>query len=251
MNQYSSAMRTLVARNVLGVTIAPPAVLTIPVLGGFQRQIFDGGYHSPSVIWQDQSNLILHRIGLFSNFADGLVWGTPPERARVNIAAVAYQNGPVLSGTSITTYLNSKALDGTPDCQFLLELAPGALIIQGTQPYIVDNVFSNTSAVLSDYGRGLTTPAASVRRLVPGYASAVQTTFYGLTALNYFHDWEAFLPIGSIAAAFPVTPPDGFLLFGSVLIDQPVDLLTNSIDVSFGRSPLYMDIMAEYEISPS
>jgi len=244
MNQYGSVIRTLTARNVIEKVIAPPAdllVATTDCIG----QIFEAGQRqiaNPSFKYYVESNIILHRLGVFSNFADGMVWKTPYSRMGVRISFTPFSMLPAISGT-VTVASNSKALTGDLSTLFVAEIPAGTNIMIGGAIFTVALVTDNQNAVLTDYAIN----AAGVQCLkLSTPAPTVSTLLYGVENFNTMYEHEAFVPISTIAGNLPFY----FITATPVLVDDST-LMTRTIDPSYGREIAYFDVKADFEFSVS
>jgi hypothetical protein len=254
MNAYGSVVRTLSARNVLETVIAPP--MSVSVLpADWKGQIFQDTMWVSSIgvpPWLKGSNLILRRVGLFSNFADGLVFATPCQRLRILIEAYPYTLGAQLTG-SVSWPADSKTMTGTLTA-FNTELYPGAVvkIRAGGAPCpilgIVETVLSPTSCLMSDYGPG----GANLANLVTVIPQPVAAWLVGVSLLNYMHEAERFIPAGVLGGNL-----DTFFLKASIVQGsgnlpavQPVEFLTKTIDTAFARDSAFFDVVADLEITP-
>lgn len=261
MNQYGSINRVFCARNVAEAQISPPSDLVLKN-ADFTEQVFnDGNWQAVAgagACWYPGANLILHRIGLFSNFADGLVFKTMENRLGIRINAYPYDLAAGLLTGTMKWPANSKTVTGV-GTTFNTEVSAGDFIRFNSNlgnPPIVGRVVSvdpgGLLMTMSDYGPGA--PAGSTARklnLLGG--QSVSTMLYGINTLHHMFEHERFIPASVLAGNLPY-----FLLTAQVVLSTGSDpaaalqecvFLTKSIDTAFARETAYFDIMAEFEVT--
>jgi hypothetical protein len=246
VNRYDSTERRIVARNVYEGTIAPPADLSIAA-GSWVQQPFHVGYnYLGGAIYSSEGNLFLKRVGLFSNFADGLVPKTPARSLIVRIEPGRYFVNPTPAG-SVTFTAGSKTVTGI-GTTFTADLPAGS-IVQSQSNYIyrvasLDGVNPDTVAYLSDYA--LYTEPGVIYNCLTSAVSAIYALSFGFRTLNEMVPVEKYMPVSSIGAVgtkiilqAAVSSSDG----------GNMDFLTKSIDSLFAGDTAFFDVQAEIEYS--
>lgn len=248
MNSYGSSIRTFTARNVLE-TVMPlsPAALTIAV-NDWVPQIFETGQRTgtggTSQIIQ-ASNLILRRIGLFCNFADGLIFRTPYANPVITITAVPYSVSATPFTGTVNVLATSKSVDGV-GTQFITEgLVAGSVIRIGGRLYtLAANPSAETGLgclTLTDYAH--TANNASVYQ-VNVNAQVWSGAFRWINNLNYMYERESFSAISLLAGNL-----SNYFLRASVSQAASADYMTNTVDTSFEDAPVIFDVVADFEIT--
>jgi hypothetical protein len=239
MNTYGSSNRTYVARNVREATISPPTDIAVSQAGWFTQLL------KPISLVQYQENVLLRRVGLFSNFADGLVWADPKTRLQINIEASA---AAYLNTFSATPTPKSKALVGA-GTHFLTDVNPGDVLYgQTSQTWnLVYTVNNDTSITFADYYESANAGAEIFRVYgVGGSQVGPSAILYGVDLFNFMYELE--FPVNVGAAR---TPPLHSFLKATVynIPDAAPDptILTKSIDTAFATDKAFFDVIAEVE----
>jgi len=167
MNRYSSTGAFLRARNLFEGTIAPPADFTVAA-ATCKKQLFTqvSPLATPAGEGPNElnfnSNILIRSIGIYSNFADGLVFKNASNRFDVKIGAANYSASAFLAG-SVTFTEGTKQVDGagTFFTTGAIPLVAGDIIKLGTagpaggeRYYVVDYidpVLVDTRLFVTDY----------------------------------------------------------------------------------------------------
>jgi len=232
-NKYFGIQRQFLAKGVYSAAISPPNNFTVPAAGGFATTIVDIDQESID----PDTNVILSEVGLFCNFADGLVLGQACQRLLLGFTARAFREDPTvgdLQGTlDITTC--SKAVTGA-GASFDTELADGEYFAVGAWIYKVDGAPGGANAMNIAYWPPQNHVGATGTKL-----QQVGTQIYRRVEIT---DLNMMVPINEF-----LTPA----LFSSALVTrmaievsflQGVDLvyLTKSIDTSYADDPCFFDV---------
>jgi hypothetical protein len=234
MNKYGSIVRTVTARNILTGTISPD--LTVSIAAGTYLQSF----YSYKLDNHLQSNFLIHSGGLFSNYGKGLVLQNPQPRMTLSLQTMALNGVSSLSGT---IEQNDNIITGTLT-HFLTELSVGDIVlVSGTSGryQFVQSIISDTSMIVSDF---LTIPSNSGITKIAHTTALIYGTIADMHMLNTSYCLDRFVPIAlsgitSILCAKLVVPTGG------------VTYLTTSINQGYAGQPVFMDVMADIEITPS
>lgn len=249
MNKYASQSRVFRARNVVeGGALAPPADFTM-TSAMIKTQLLQ-----PDRTLNLNGNFNVQQVGVFCNFADGLVFKDARYRLDVLITARTFvQAGADLTGvlTFDPSTKNVTAPAGTG--AFLAELVAGdyiSIIAPGFKEYaIVNTITNNDLLALRDYPF-LSPPGLlyTARKLTASGGTASAFLIRDISELNYFHACDAFLSPNafSVAAATDIlmTATIQQRVNGGGAISIP--FLTKGIDVAF-TNDVFFDIVANVE----
>lgn len=241
MNSYGSSLRTYVARNVVELTLNPPADLSVLTTSPV-RQLFSAAGYNTGMKIMPASNLNLRRVGLFSNFGDGLVFGTPGVRPLIEIDTVSYVKPSIGIAGNTSLAAGSNHATGDAGTQYLTDLTNGCYVsIGGTLHYVV-TVVGDHDLLLSDYA--IANVALTACYLLSSVSTAWYTRFDGVGELNYMYEHEAFSAIALLGTGFT-----GFFLQAKLLVTDDMIFWTKTIDTGFAALPVYFDIRADFEIT--
>lgn len=247
MNRYGSIEKTFWARNVYQGTfaVAPPADLTILNTDWHQQFLFNKYTLLDAV--SINTNIFVKNVGVFCNFADGLVFKT--EIDVIDLAIQAFVIAPVappVVGT-ITLSPASRAVTGVG----FAPLLPGSIIRSGLYTYIVEAIADDNNATLTDFPKNTLVGAAWAQWGATGPSVVINCT--DIRSLNQFIPVERFLS----PVAFSVTDPSFLLMLMVFDINQitgttahNVTFLTKSIDPAFAGDVVTMDVGITLEYTP-
>jgi len=252
MNKYQSKLHVFRARNIVVGAVAPPADFLITSALS-KRQLLQP--HGPIAGFYTNScningNFCIRQAGVFSNFADGLVF----KDSRYRLDIIFQAQACTIAAGSLTGLMSfdptSKNVVGVGTA-FVAELIPGDFITwntTGQQEYgIVDSITNPLLLTLRDYPH-LVLAGWSAWKLSPSMgATYQQAVMYDVSELNFFHDCDIFFnPAAySVGASTDLILTATFLQVGSPARDIP--FLTKSIDAAFAASPIFFDICANIE----
>lgn len=246
MNQYGSVVRRLVARNLAELTMpAIPVDLQI-ANASWKSQLVR--YKRPTVAtdylrMNVNSNVVVRELGIFCNFADGLVFHSPANRLTAFVTVGGYSQGSALTG-AITSTIGSKALSAVGG-SFTTELSVGGTIEDDlNNMYVVDAIADNDNATLTDYA--LVSRAGTTWYGMSAGGSATWQT--DITQLNYMFRQERFNANALFSAA-------GVQQIGIRVAVQnqntaaTVDFLTKTIDTTYAADTVIFDAIADVEFT--
>lgn len=232
------------ARNVYEGAISPPATLTI-ASADWLPQILNKRGNLMSI----NSNLVLKRLGVFANFADGFVFANASERINLALDTHAYTRD-VIAGGDMSFTLGSKAVTGTG---FAGNIFDGNILVvpyAGTevQYYIVDGDPSDDNNLdVTDYAEKDVVAAPLVRLLsLPNYELLDYTR---ISELNYMWNVDEFIsPLAFASAAttdvvITVRVNQTSLNFGA----SDIDFLTKSISDTYDGDMVHIDVVGDIE----
>jgi len=232
-NKYFSILRQFRVPNVLDEeTLAPPADITNLGVAYYQIADIPPGTISP------QSKVVVRRVGIFSNFADGLVFKEPFGNFQ---ATIKLYGAKVLAGGRTGTYANpygsktvvglTGSIDGIPS-NGIIKLDDGRAGQYGIVEY---GGVGNT--LLQNYA----TVNAGAFTEMQGVAGSEKLRIFGIRTLNELQEVNEFLDPG---VDILTTATDVLL---AATIDNAPDLLTKSIDASFAGEKVTFDLVVELE----
>lgn len=243
-NKYGSITRTFILRNWYEDTLNPgtDVVLPSPVSMGVASNRFFPYFTRDT---NKDTNYVVSRVGVFSNFADGLVLKNPADRIDVALSFSAYLEK---ESYSLNFTYGSKAVTlaagttgwgaGTLQQVLVSELPgrPGA-----TARYI--DATDAANGVLNDYW-----DQPSGARTCKNLQFVDGSTFlrFGLSALNCMINLNEFAQpfVFSTAQNY-----DAITLGGALNDDHTATFLTNIIDSSFADEKVIFDIVADVEFT--
>lgn len=253
-NKYGSNLRTYTARNLvwnvepstppIPYNINAPVDLGIAAAGMlpvFYKAQFPLGFD-----WNRNSRIAVKRVGIFCNFADGLVQKMNTNRLSLYVVIGTY--GQVAIGSNTISLSRGSNIITGPD---LSSIQDGTILFDTIHkiPYYVTRLPGNlpNEVYLTDYAID-DFEDESIQKLDPGYEQYFNIS--NIATLNTMYEAEI---------SFPLTPPadDPFQhLFVScrLVIDgvyeSPYAFYTKSINPSFNGSPVCFDSVVELEVTP-
>lgn len=254
-NRYSSTQRFLRARNIAVSTITPGVDLTINA-ALFRTSIFNA-YDSKYKIAPFQAvNIIdldtavqVKQIGVYSNFADGLIFKEPAHGFDVAINYEAFTR-VAITPTALFT-------EGSKNVTLSANLAPslaGYFIRNDVGQYynVYSHVSGTSAVVLSDYSKE--TNAASVITKLSSLRTGQSVYMTNINQLNTLFDFDGFLDRSLIGGS---TATD-ILLYANLepfmsYMTHSIVFRTDTIDPAFTAAPVCFDIgiTAEFTESPA
>jgi len=236
-NEYDREVRQFCAPAIAAEVLAPPADLTISTQPS-PSFLIPGGTVSP------ESILKLRRIGVFSNFADGLVFKNPEEYLTpvVRLYGVLTPSPVVYTG-AYTSTAGSKVIAGD------FTGVPASSVIR----------FVPSAAALPTVYQIASLPGTGANVTVVGYVPAGTGTYtvmtatvagevyrqYGIRTLNVLEEVNEVLDPGVNA----LEDAEDVVLFCQ-LNETGTDFLTKTIGVTFADDTAYFDGVIELEYTP-
>lgn len=242
-NKYNSNLRTYRARNVYESTITPPNDFTI-AQANWVPQLFRP--HDFLGVGSDfdyplSSNLIIKRLGLFCNFADGLVWASPT--VRLDLLVLVYGMIPVTRTGVVTFTVDSKTVTGV-GTNFVGQFTPNGFILDPATmtPYKIRSITNPATMVLTDYAL-FTSAGVQATSLTGTIASGVM--LHQMAEFNYMYDLEHFFSVASLPGISILIPQVTIYNSGN----NALNLYTISIDTTYGGKNILFDVVADFEIT--
>jgi hypothetical protein len=254
MNKYSSIERVLTARNLFEGTISPPNDFTLTPVTGFQQLV--NNPFSPNAIDESyisrNTSFTIRKVGLFCNFADGLVFKNPWQNIRLRISVGLYYESSTVAGT-IVKVNNSKTVTGAgfvplaPDT-----LAPGDIISLFPEEFhIIDTITDDNNATLTDYPF-YDDPAGAWTKLENNDAGGdIYIDYFKIRELNYFHDIDFnYSPqlFTGLSGTSQWVIIKAQIFYDNSVTDPDIDFLTKTIDTSYDQDLVHFDakLLVEY-----
>ena len=243
-NLYSSTVRRFISSPLNVDTIAPPADYTVAA-GSYSSFMYTKG---PAIALQPllnpDSNLIIHNIGLFCNFADGLVFKTPIPFI-MQLRAETYNRDavlPLLTGV-VSATAGEQKITGGGTTLFNAELAAGDVIVLNGMPIRIDSVTNDDEAITVEYIPLTVASEPFIQKLAVTGADNSETMF--VSTLNDMYPTTSFInPVALYAS------PSAFIfLRGLFKNDINMDFLTKSVDTAFDGDLVYWTVQADIEFT--
>jgi hypothetical protein len=282
-NKYNSNIRTLVAKNIVwdsefayathiapeGLkTLAAPAALTLlnadMVEQPFQANWGSGSNINARTAWLPESNITLKSVGIFANFADGLVLSNISRRLVIEINSYIVSLGefiPANIATMVDFTYDSNEVTGTDLDK--LEADPGqpSFIYDGTSPApensniytMYDVAVDGSSARLSDFAYRGVGSIPYVQKLA--ILSTTALPGIRVPALNNLYAQEKFL-LSSTPRGLSASASQFNILTAKISIlpyeqdEDGFDFYTDVIDTGFNTKPVTFDAVMEVEVTP-
>lgn len=244
MGKYSSVLRTFITRNFYEDTLAAGTDIVVPVTPYYQP-IKDFG-----IFVNKETNFMVRRTGVFSNFADGLVFKTPADRFDVNYQYTAYRFTGDRFSLNFTYGSKNVTLNAGTTGWVAGNEYDVAVEIDSPDRFMIINVIASdaTSGVIQDYWDTKTTFIFCYNCTI---APAVPFTVKNISQLNCMYEANDF------AQPFEFSSASEYDLAG-VQIKLNIDwtgqshnttLLTNTIDPSYNDETVYFDVITEIEFT--
>ena len=252
MNAYNSIVRRVVSKGVYSAAISPATDFTVAA-AGFSGCILPIDLMTLNV----QSSIRVNNIGIYCNFADGLVWKTPGERIIAEVIAHAYSLSAPNPFVTNTMDFKQNSKVGTLTAGVIAAYAPTVIFTTEYQtvptPALwhkqLHTVISNNGAAavtLSDY------PLHSVSVVAGKIVGLTQTTLLKKQAveINNLNDMvplDLFLSPSLYAVAATVAIGIGVSFHNG----EGTTFLTKSIDTAFSGNYCTFDCAADIEYTPA
>lgn len=239
-NEYFGVSRQFIAKDVHNGAISPPSDFTIPIpaAGGFATTIVDIDQNS----LDPDSNVIISRVGLFSNFADGLVKKTACDRLLVGFTARSFSGDSPdddLTGTMNITAC-SKAVVGV-GASFDTELADGNYFAAGSYVFKVNGAPGGANAMNIHWW-----PPQSLAGTTGTKLTQIGTQTFRrveITELNMFVPVNEFLMPST--TGFSSVAATRMVLEAEFLNSTALDYLTKSISTAYDQDICHFDLIVE------
>lgn len=239
MNPYASVINTLRARNMFEGTISPPNDFTI---GGtnWETQILNVRRNLVS----PNGNFFIRSMGLFCNFADGLVLsGAAMQMTALFRASARNRTTPSVAATwSATSKTITCVSAGFAINDRVILMSDGTPGHVNTQYGIVKTIPDAASLTLSDYPLANNGGNATITKLTS--ATAVETGTVRLDAreLNLLYAREVFF-----SPVLLTSSPTTELLIEVQATTVNMTWYTKSINTSFDGDNIFWDVQSDVE----
>lgn len=272
--KYGAIQRQVVARNIYEATLTSGTDITISY-DDWVENFLDLQPGTPSAanelptrsdLLNVNTNLRIVNCGIYSNFADGLVFKKPSSRLNVRIKAQGIKATKYLSGAeTAAVYSNDKTLTGV-GTTFTADVSVGDLLFIplqlrfGAPRYIgqifwVTEVTDNTHLELNDYPIATNTAldaATSFSTLVTTTNSEI-ILVRQISNLNELYAVDEFITL----ANFVETDTENIILRATIYNDdnfaedvanqQDTAFMTHTIDSAFNDETVTFDVVATVE----
>lgn len=256
-NRYGSRLQSFTARNVAKPSaISPPNdfVLTTANFNTIDQILTP----SPQPV-NNASNIIVQRVGLFSNFADGLVFKNPADQLPLNVRVGLYRQDDLSGvGNTVTFTRGSKAVTGVGTA-FTTDFSPGDIIyhnigidINGNKIgwyYGIESVTNDTNMELMDYAYN-TEAGADYAKMTSSSAGTQIANQVHIRQLNTFYELDKFYT----PQIYGDTTDFNELVIRASISDKTdyytradFTFLTKSINTAYDGDTCFFDIRADVE----
>lgn len=241
--QYGSVRRTFTARNYYTGTITPPNDFVLGSSNKFFPAISIAG------LLNKNSNIIIKGIGIFSNFADGLVFKNPGDVMPVHIYVQGKKLSNQLTGTFSVDTSNTSLVGVGTLMDTELNAGDGTILLNPPNSALPQQIVKiAVSTVNPLLGTLLTPPLLSysnVRAWTMTQATYVSVVEY-VKILNMMQPCEVFLsPI-----QYSNNATDLITIDVVSLIDPSCTFMTKSVNTSFAGSAINFDVVLDIETTP-
>ena len=241
-NKYGSILRTYLARNIYEDALAAPADITFPA--GNVTEVRTIPNFSFDV--NKDTNFSVQRVGVFSNFADGLVFKDAADRLDVSFLFAAYR---FMEDYTIDVTYGSKSIAATGTTGWSGGSASfvAAEIETDKHVVVIVDAADVSSGVLRDYWQWQTDAALPARTLQLVGNDALYT-FRGISTLNCMYNVNEF----GEPFQFSATSEYDIIVVRVVVNEFPrhsTKFLTKSINTSFNDDAVYFDVVADIEFT--
>ena len=233
-NRYFSEVRQFRARVLAEEILAPPADISL-------TPVYAVPFFIPAGLISAESRLTLHRIGVFSNFADGLVFKNAGEDIQISVRSFGVAPTATIA-TPISGVNTVKALTGD-----FTGIGSGAFLQLETDG--ADSQYVLTASVGNGAGINLTSypePAtANSATLMAGAGTGDVIRQYSIRNLNYLEEVNDFFDPGVSDDADATD-----IVMVAQIIRSGTEFLTKSINTAYADDVCYFDVVMELEYTP-
>jgi len=255
-NNYFSKTARLFARGIYTGTITPPNDFAVNIVA--QGNIALGMFPVNLVNVSSQSAANIKTIGLYSNFADGLVPKNTGESLLLSVTKIGFTAGAALTGTKVNIAASRNALIGTGTL-FVGELSVGdyIMLVNRTVPisqrfiYKVKTITDNLNLAIWGYVDPSMIGDYDILKLTPNTYAKNPLVVIAANLEDMFPYEDMVQPY-----IFTLTLPAGtYTYFGleanlEVTSNLTVSYLTKSIDTSFAANTCFFDMAIDLEYTP-
>lgn len=245
---YNSITRTLVAQAVREATLNPPNSLDL----SFNED--SGSYYGVFRAYErmsPQSIVMLRRVGVFCNFADGLVSQSRNDYFNLRVQAASVTPVSIEDGISVSTVRGSRTLAGngtlfSSSGQFL-EGEYGTLLEFGS------GYFNRVHSIESETELTMSMPALSTGDYdIPGGVRIASMLDYQFSVLRQIRQLNYMYEVNQILNPFDGDSESrGVVLQADLALTDEAQFLTKSISSDFSGDNVVVDIVAEFEYTPA
>lgn len=241
MNKYGSITRQYTIRNVYEDTLTVGTDIVIPSGDSYddlktaEKFTFDTN---------QQTNFLIRRAGVFSNFADGLVFKNPEDRIDIDMSFRAYKRNQVYD---LNVTYGSKAVTAVGTTGWIPGNHAPISIFGIPQIVLFVDVTGANSGNLEDYWM-YDTGLVNARTLtLEGVGT--EFSFKNVSTLNCLYD------VDEPAYPFLISTGSGdydliaFHCGLNLQTDHTTTLMTDIIDTAFEQQTVFFDVVAEIEFT--
>lgn len=255
-NKYASTCKLYTAPHMVAdKTLSPPSDFSLA-----PAECYEGVVDVQPGEWNVNSRLIVREVGIFSNFADGLVFKNIYEKMSLKLTATTLSTDHVLAGTATTT-LNARGIvgAGTSWNTGADQLVPGDVVLVTTpntsQYCVVNTVTNDTNITFTQYPKMASGNVTLTLLSRPAATLQDKTGFRNISALNTFYDIDWFInpriATNDHQPVIFVKINSGFDVAGQPpsISQHSTTFLTKSISTDFADDHVSFDVLFKCEVT--
>ena len=239
-NQYGSVARSYVIRNHYEAVLTPGTDIVIPH-GNSYTGLKTAVPFSYEV--NPETNFVVRRVGVFCNFADGLVFKLPADRIDIDMRFNAYKFDEAY--TIDMTY-GSKAVTAAGTTGWNAGSRRAVALYAGPYHVMFVDATGALSGNLEDYWQYDDGNVGGHSLDLVGNGKAL--SFKNVTTLNCMYE------VNQFAQPFLISSGNAFDLIAfhcglNLFVDHTTTLMTHGINPAFARETVFFDVVAEIEFT--
>lgn len=192
----------------------------------------------------ENTNMIIRKVGVFSNFADGLVPKNRGEHLPMTFNITGYDAGTLQTGT-VTVNAGNQSVVGA-GTNFMGEFSVSDVVsipgLSATWLMHIKSITDNTNMDLTEYP--LFDHTGENIALHSSVGGGTVSTFELPVVFNHMFTVDEFIPI---LTTIGTTAPSFITVRPQLLHEEDIDFLTDSISTDYDGEDCFIDIVAEVE----
>jgi hypothetical protein len=242
---YNSIKKRIISQSVYETNLVAGTDITIPV-DGFKSVLL----RIPIGDYNHRSNIRVHNVGIFSNYADGLVFKHPYNYIAAGYRFYRMGSSPFTG--DITYDMDDKTVTGA-GTSFTTEVFPNDVLIQYSGSIVgnydlsavgvVDSITNNTALELTSYPVTPNNPAINSGVLTPLLDSQVRTI--DISTLNQMYT------LGDYINPIDVSGAGEYIILRSEIdIHEPLVFSRDAISADHDGETVYFEVHVDLEYTP-
>lgn len=251
--KYQSIIRSFTTRNMYEAALTVGSDIVIP-----QAPASGGHYIEDLPFYANkETNFIVRRVGVFSNFADGLVLKIPADRIDVLLDYYGFIRQPAGSVFSLDFTYGSKAVTAIAGTPGWINGASYSVEVTNANPLLpskIVNIVATGPAAgnLQDYWYGVSTPLGRDAYNLYLLASGSRIEVVNVSLLNCMYEVNDFGEPFVFAAGQPLDMVGIWVKLNAPSMPggpHTTTFMTHTIAPAFDRSTVYFDVITEIEFT--